>query len=357
MTIPRMTLRDLPLPAKLVLTVFLMSVGLGYFSALVQLHFKHGSLDGNPLPTPSDVVERFAGVKKPDLNGKPPVSKIESLITGSKETGWGKTNMTPAFFEKSGSNYGKECTERGKNVVDAERQGEINAFLSWIRSDNTIRKSTYESDAFPYSVPAAGNAITEEFFDKDKKTVPLKSLIESRCLRCHNGEQKPELDDYSKLEPLITAPSPEILPGGWVRSPKQLSVDGLTQSTHAHLLSFSVLFACTGLVFAFSSYPGWFRGIVGPIVLIAQVADISCWWLARIPGPGPYFAQAILITGGIVGAGLGLQILLSLFNLYGKAGKAILLILFVAAGLGFGVLYQQVLEPGLKAEREMVKIT
>ena len=32
-----------------------------------------------------------------------------------------------------------------------------------------------------------------------------------------------------------------------------------------------------------------------------QVADVLCWWLARLPDVGPYFAVAILGTGAIVG--------------------------------------------------------
>jgi hypothetical protein len=345
---PRTTLRDLPLAVRLVLSVFLCAVGLGYFSALVQLHLKHGSLDGNPLPTKADVIERFAGVVQHNPNAPPPPSKIEALISGSRDSGWGKANMTPAFFDKSGSRYGKDCAERGKAVVDAERDGEIKALIAWIRSEN--RKATYEADAFPYSPPASATAITEEFFDQDKKTVPVKTLIEERCLRCHNGEQKPDFDDYAQLEPLITPPSPDVLPGGWVRSPKQMTVDGLTQSTHAHLLSFAVLFAFTGTIFAFSSYPGTLRCTLGPIVLVAQVADIACWWLARVPTYGPYFAQAILATGGVVGVGLGAQIVLSLFNMYGKAGKAVLVMLFLFAGVGFGVLVNQVIAPALMAE-------
>ena len=39
----RLTLRALPLAARLVLAVFLIAVGLGYGSALVQLHFQHAS--------------------------------------------------------------------------------------------------------------------------------------------------------------------------------------------------------------------------------------------------------------------------------------------------------------------------
>src|SRR5258708_1322461 len=60
----RSTLRDLPLPAKLVVTVFLISVGLGYFWGLMQMHFKHASR-GNIVPTVGDAVERFSGQRPP----------------------------------------------------------------------------------------------------------------------------------------------------------------------------------------------------------------------------------------------------------------------------------------------------
>lgn len=344
-----MKLRDLPLPARLVLTCFLLAVGLGYFSALIQLHLQHGSRDGNPLPTSADVIERFSGVIKHDPNAAPPQSKIEMLISGPKDRGWGKGNMAPAFFAKSGSSYEKLCKERGQDVVDLEREGERAAMKAWIVSEPAQRKKAYEDDAFAFEA----KSITEEFFNKEKKSVAIKTIIEERCVKCHS-EQKPELDDYAKLEPLITAPSAEILPGGWVRSPKLISIEGLTQSTHAHLLSFAVLFTFTGLIFAFSSYPVWLRCILGPIVLIAQFADVACWWLARIPGSGPMFAQSILMTGGIVGSGLALQIILGVFNMYGKAGKMLLLGLFIAAGVGFSVLFTKVIGPELKAEKAAV---
>ena len=67
---------------RLVLSLFLIAVGLGYFSALVQLHFQNASA-GEPLPTTDDVVEIFSGVenwsgKKPPA--PKPVSKLEKLI-------------------------------------------------------------------------------------------------------------------------------------------------------------------------------------------------------------------------------------------------------------------------------------
>lgn len=348
----RITLRELPFAARLVLTCFLCAVGLGYFSALVQLHLQHGSRDGNPLPTTADVIERFSGVKKHDPNAPPAPSKIESMISGPADSGWGKSNMTPAFFVKSGDKYSRECAERGKAVVDAERHGERLALIAWIRSEPIARKKAYESDEFPHDA----KTITEEFFDPEKKTVAVKSLVEKRCVKCHHdGEQLPELDDYVKLEPLVAPPTQEILPGGWVRSSKQMTLEGLTQSTHAHMLSFAVLFTLTGLTFAFSSYPGWLRGLLGPIVLVAQVADIACWWLARIPETGPYFAQAILGTGAIVGVGLVMQIILGVFDMYGRKGKVVILVLLLAAVGGFGYLYNRVIAPSLQQEKQSTR--
>ena len=347
----RFTLRHLPLPAKLVVSAFLISVGVGYFSALVQLHMQHGDRDGNPLPTPENVIEHFSGVKK--FDGVAPVSKLEGLINGDPKGGFSKANMAIAFFAKS-TGYDKEVKERGEEKVDKERNGERNLLTAWLNLSADERKAAFETNAMPL---LAGQALTAEFVKDDGKTVEVQSLFEARCLKCHGegGSNKPEMHTYAKLEPLTTAPPAKLLDGiggeKWVRSTKQTTVEGLTQSTHAHLLSFSMLFGLTGLTFAFTSYPGLLRGLLGPLVLVAQLADISCWWLSRIDYYGPLFAQAILVTGGIVGLGLSAQIVLSLFNMYGRKGKAGLLALaFVSVGL-FGVLTLKVIEPTLAAER------
>src|SRR5262249_37861493 len=125
---------------------------------------------------------------------------------------------------------------------------------------------------------------------------------------------------------------------------QQIGVEKLAQSTHAHALSFAVLFALTGLVFAFSGYPGWLRVVVATLPLVAQAADLACWWLARLDGVGPYFAMAIIGTGAAVGVGLAAQIVLGVFDLYGRAGKAVLLLLFLAAAGGLYVLGTCVLQ-------------
>src|SRR5947208_3237407 len=70
----QLTLRELPLPARLVLSLFLISVGVGYLSALVQLHFKHAK-PGSLLPEGEDAARVYNGPQ-----GDRPKSHIERLL-------------------------------------------------------------------------------------------------------------------------------------------------------------------------------------------------------------------------------------------------------------------------------------
>ena len=366
---PRYTLRDLPLPAKLVVSAFLLAVGLGYCSAMVQLHMKHSEMDGSPLPSPNDVVVRFS--RFAPFDGKFPPSKIESVISGDPYGGFNATNMTPAFFGESDKPYKKVATlakeDPKRKKVDAQRTGERDALIAFINTSAEKRKAIYDADAMDMPETLKDKPITEDFVADGK--VKVQTLIGERCGRCHDNQQKPNFGKFDDLEPLITAPPPVTFDndgkpltlsgtadvGGkvWVKSAKTMTVDCLTQSTHAHLLSFAMLFALTGFVYAFTSHPGFIRGILAPVVLVAQVADVSCWWLARLDLPyGPMFAQCIMATGAVVGIGLMLQIVLSLFDMYGIKGKLLLLLLFIAAGGGFYMAYSKYIQPWLAVEKQ-----
>jgi len=378
------TLRQLPLPAKLVVTVFLMAVGLGYLWAMMQLHFKHAS-KGNVLPGVDDVVERFSGQaapwnkveaaeiapqeeKKADplaapakmvagakiksiinercvrchekdgdpgepllhehkeiakLLGDPPnACKLHKVIVKEDESGWGKDNMTPAFTLKSldenGDDWKAQKKARPEAELRQERETERLALLQWVLAG--APEELYEKDAFPLPDELAKRPITTRF-----KT---------------QAAELPKVDSNS-------------VPPKKKKNPKarQLSIESLTQSTHAHLLTFAILWAGTGMVFAFTSYPCWMRIGIAPVVLIAQVADIGCWWLARLPDVGPYFAVAIMGTGAVVGLGLTAQIILSLFNMYGCKGKVVLCLLMLAGAAGGGLVYTKFIAPEIAAEK------
>ncbi len=354
---PHFRLRQLPFPAKLVVTAFLLSVGLGYFSAMVQLHMKHSARDGNPLPGPKDVIEVFAGLKAYDPDAEMLCACMDRLIAGDIDADdVTKDNMAPAF--KIQSAKWDEARGRNPEQVNLERDGERQAMLAWVRlKDLVLKKASYEDGLdglFPLPNELKTTAITKKYVD-EKHNLKIRLLINDRCQRCHK-EQVPDLGDYDKIAAFANPPSQEVIAGKWVRSDKQTSFEKLTQSTHAHLLTFSILFGLTGIVFAFTSFPAWVRCIVAPVVLIAQVADVSCWWLARIPAPyGPNFALAIMGTGAVVGIGLSMHIVLSLWNMYDTRGKAVVMLLLFGGALGFGYLGFKVIKPALDDEERIFK--
>ena len=370
-----LTLRDLPLPAKVVITCFLLAVGLGYTTAMVQLHFQD-SKSGQPMPTPADVVLKFTGKKWSTTPPVAPVSTFVGLITAPESEPFnGVGTMAPAFTTKSDSKF--LATQRGAEVdhirTVAERRGERDVLVQWAKAAPEARKKAYDDDHFGLAVPPT--AITAKFMAADT-AIMVKSIIEVRCARCHRVQDSDDsnaanypLETYAQIDKYLAVnPSKPFREGGdWVDSGKPaIGLDKLTQSTHAHLLSFAVLFSLTGLVFAFTSYPCVVRCVVGPWVLIAIVTDVAFWWLARLSdGYGVYFALGVLGTGGAAGLGLGAQITLSVWNMYGRKGKAVVLLIFAVGGLLLGLVGKAVILPGLeekaaerkKAEEAAAKFT
>ncbi|VTS05756.1 hypothetical protein [Tuwongella immobilis] len=338
------TLRQFPLPVRLVLSAYLIAVGVGYLSAMVQLHFKEAS-PGQPIPGPAEVVAHYSGVTWPipdqPVEKVKPVSKLQQLIQAPESEPWsGSGSMAKAFTTKS-----TDWDKSEEETLRPERAGEQKTLIAWLEAG--APKAPFEADAFP--LPESVKTITADYLDDATKMVKIQTIMIDRCARCHcaDGEQAAyPLETYDQLKKYLV-----VKESGDPAKAKQISVEQLTQSTHAHLLSFSMLYLLTGVIFAFSSYPIWMRVGLAPIVLVASVLDIGCWWLARLEGVGPYFALGIMATGGVVGLGLMLQIILGLFNMYSIVGRIVLLGLFAIAGAGGGLVMVKVVEPQLAAEK------
>lgn len=389
---PRYTLRDLPLPAKLVVSTFLISVGLGYLWAMAQIHFKHAT-QGNPMPSMADLVTRFSGVPwplEPRPEGWPkrktesesnvdvaafkqPGIKIKSIIDNrcvrchgkggdksevpldnyneikkfaipnasrtrdnkpskmhevlnGKRDAW-EDNMVGAFFQESQD--WKLLSPEQRKAEEPRRESERLALLAWV--DAKAPQEAYERNGFPLP-----------------PTVKIEQVAPSLLV-----DLDPNAQPIAPANKTDSGPKEKTAFDRWDEAhARQLNIEHLTQSTHAHLLTFAMLWALTGLTFAFTHYSGCIRCVLSPLVLVAQVADVACWWLARLDGVGPYFALAIMGTGGVVGLGLGAQITLSLWSMYAKKGKFVIVLLFLAGAALFGLTYVKVIAPQLQAEKE-----
>ncbi len=148
------------------------------------------------------------------------------------------------------------------------------------------------------------------------------------------------MDTYEHLKPYIT-----------VKASGAMSLNKLAQTTHVHLLGFAVLYCLTGLILAFSSYPGIVRAVIAPLPLAAQVVDISFWWLARLDAPwGPHFATCIVYSGQVVAMALFAQIVLGLWDLFNRVGKVFVVLLFAAAAAAGYLTWTWVIDPYLRSE-------
>jgi hypothetical protein len=353
---PRSRLRDLPLAARLVLAAFLISVGVGYFSALIQLHFQVAS-PGELLPTVADTTTAYHG----DLNAR---NAIERLLTADERKPFnGKGSMRAAFFRESagweaalrkmsrkmeGEAKAKPDEAAVEKELRKERELEIQGLLRWIHAG--AREADYNADEFVLKGDTLPDGLrnlktTNDFVETDPKgdvTVKIKTVINRRCVRCHSPAKETSAADapLHTHEAVQTYLRPERRGG--------MGLTRLAQTTHVHLLGFAMLYGLTGMLFALTSYPRALRLVVAPLPLVAQMIDIGCWWLARFD---PMYAYLIAITGGIVAAGLGLHVVLTLFNLFGRVGRVVLaLLLIVAAGGGF-IFVDKVIGPYLIQEK------
>ncbi len=334
-------LRNLPLSARLVLSVFLISVGCGYLAALVQLHMQHAG-PGKALPDRNDIIRTFYGPV-----GEKPKPKLQQLLEADESLPWNGTGSMAAAFTTKSPKWEKAISAKAaaaarrsmpeetalaqaEVALREERDTERLALLDWIKNGHD--PEAYEKDSYCLPESLAKSPIVKTYLvtgDDDKvaepRAVKLQSIITERCARCHSGDGKTgaariDLTKYEGLEKYLK-----------VNESQAISKEALIQTTHVHLLSFSMLYLLTGIIFAFTSLPAFVRFVIAPLPLLAQLADVGCWWLTRLD---PRFADGIIISGGVVGAGLILHIGLSMFDMYGKVGKAVLLLLIVAAGLG-----------------------
>jgi hypothetical protein len=351
----RFVLRDLTFASRLVIACFLISVGVGYFAALIQLHFNGGAKAGEFLPGPTESSRTYAGERGPKL-----MSHLERLLEADENDPFnGQGQMRTAFTKKSKGWNGTikkakqedEENQQGDKAVKKlldEREGERLAMLEWIRAGGPDK--AYKKDDFELSAVLKDRAITEEYDireDGKPRRIKIKSLFNERCACCH----APDAGRMKEAEAYRLDSCDCIKQYVDVKQAGGMSLNKLAQTTHVHLLSFSMLYGLTGIIFTLTRYPGWFRVIFGPFALVMQLADVSCWWLARLASPyGEMFGQAIVVTGGLVAIGLLIQIIGTVFDLFDKKGKFVVLLLLMLGGVLGGYVKSQIIDPYLLSE-------
>ena len=131
----------------------------------------------------------------------------------------------------------------------------------------------------------------------------LKPIFDANCVACHSaasGLPIPHLDTYEGVREVA-------------QTDQGPTITQLARVSHVHLFGLSIFFMLTGSIFALSRIATWFRVTIVVLPYVSIIADIGSWWLTH------YFAIfgiVVVFGGGFMGAALGLQIVISLWEMW-----------------------------------------
>ncbi len=271
----------LPLAWRIVLTVVLLFLAAGYLAALANIYAQNERVDGEPGLGPRDLILKYAGGNVRIEPGKPAPSRMLEMIQGAMRQ----------YFSDDAS---------------------YRVLYTWL--SNGARE-----DAFSDPI---GELSPEDVFIAD-------------CLRCHAADSGETIGTKSPFGPdQFTPDYARIRKFALPTTPGQPTVRrdpidwrDLAMSTHAHLLSVPMFLVLLATLFLWTGWPAGpaprtqrLRGVIAALPLAAFLLDVACWWLARLPGVGRFFALAIAGTGALFGLGFVTQWIVVMTALWRREG-------------------------------------
>jgi hypothetical protein len=155
-------------------------------------------------------------------------------------------------------------------------QGELNEIVAWVR-----------------------DGVSEEAFHSKG----IDKIIENRCLTCHDGSNPhiPNLKGFSNV-----AHTAEMDTG--------MDIFTLVRVSHIHLFGLTFIFFIVSSIFCHSYIkPLWLKCVIIVIPFLSILADIASWYLTKVFTP---FAWVVLISGGFMGVSFGIQLVVSLYQMW-----------------------------------------
>jgi len=273
-------LANLTLPAKLLVTLFLLIVGPGYLFGTANILLQHQDADLEPGLGVDDLRRKFHGLTK-QVAPKPDFTvtstMLEQVIPGGEM---------------------REYLEKGGEPA-------IRSLIAWLE----------------------GGADKAEFSQaglKQPGDPSPQAVIAAQCVECHNAEDGDMADvpfapsraaapDFELVFELAQPESQRDETGPRTLTLAPTSVKNLVHITHAHILTMPVFTLLVGALFLMTGLGNPVKLILGPLPMLAVLTDIGSWWAARFIEP---FIFVIAASGAVFGATYALQILCVLCSLW-----------------------------------------
>jgi hypothetical protein len=226
---------DISISEKILNTVFLLTIGLGYLVALANLYYTHQARDGKAGLSVEDVVIMY--------HGSANHTRLSSAINGA---------MEPNLRFKS-----------DKEVI-----------LKWINEG--AEEASYNEKVAP--------------------------IINRDCVMCHTPSINPSLPNLTNY-----AGVSEVAHSGGATIPALIRV------SHIHLFGIAFILFFIGKIFLLCEINVYIKRITVIIPFVAMLLDVLSWFVTRHIEE---FAYVVIFSGALMGLSMGLQILLSIYQMW-----------------------------------------
>lgn len=149
------------------------------------------------------------------------------------------------------------------------------------------------------------NIITwlREGADRENYDARIKSIVQARCLTCHDGSNPhlPNLSNYDFIKKLA---------GTDTGTP----VFTLVRVSHIHLFGLTFVFFVVGTIFSHAYVrPVWFKCTVVALPFVALVLDVSSWYFTKLYHP---FGYLVIVGGGFMGLCFAYMWVVSVYQMW-----------------------------------------
>lgn len=227
--------RDISISERILNTVFLLTIGLGYLAALANLYYTHQGRDGKAGLSIDDVTIHY--------HGSTEQTRLGNAITGI---------MEPNLRHKS-----------DKDVI-----------LDWIHA----------------------GAEEPEYQEK------IAPILNRDCVICHTPSINPSLPDLSNYAGVA-----EVAHAGGA------TIASLIRVSHIHLFGIAFILFFIGKIFILCDINIYVKRIAVIIPFAAMLLDVISWFITRYI---PAFSYVVVASGALMGVSMGLQILISVYQMW-----------------------------------------
>jgi len=129
----------------------------------------------------------------------------------------------------------------------------------------------------------------------------IEKIIQERCVMCHNKDAAiPNFNEFEVLKELA-------------KEDTGATFSSLTRVSHIHLFGISFILFFIGKIFLLCDMNIYVKRVAIVIPFVAMLLDVGSWFVTKHIAE---FAYIVVLSGALMGLSMGVQIILSIYQMW-----------------------------------------